>query len=109
MERTLNKVELRGVVGADPKILELDNGAKVIRFSIATHETFKTKEGTLKEETTWHNIVGWYNRNMPDFEKIKRGGLVEVYGKLRYCRYKNRDGEERFVTEIVAQKMSVEH
>lgn len=107
MERTLNKVELRGNVGVDPKITELENGARVIRFSVATHETFKTKEGALKEETTWHNVAGWYNRSMPDFEKIKKGAFVEVVGKLRYSKYTTKEGAERYSTDIVAQKMSI--
>lgn len=107
MEKTLNKAELRGIVGADPKVVELENGVKLIKFSIATHETFKTREGTLKEETMWHNVIGWYNKSMPEFEAIRKGMLVEVLGKLRYSRYKNKEGEERFVTEIVAQKLSI--
>ncbi len=107
MERTLNKVELRGNVGADPRITELGNGARVIRFSVATHETFKTKDGILKEETTWHNVAGWYNKSMPEFEKIKKGTFVEIVGKLKYSKYLSKDGSERYSTDIVVQKMSI--
>lgn len=103
----MNKVELRGNVGSDPKITELESGAKVIRFSLATHETFKTKDGTLKEETTWHNVAGWYNKMMPEFETIKKGSFVEIVGKLRYSKYFSKEGFEKFSTDIVIQKMNV--
>lgn len=105
MEKSLNKVDLKGNVGVEPKITVLENGAKVIRFSVATHEAYKGKEGEFKEETTWHNVVAWAAKNMPDFQMIKKGQFVEVSGRLKYSRYKTKTGEDRYTTEIVAARL----
>lgn len=107
MERTLNKVEIKGNVGAEPKIATLESGVKVVRFSVATHEAFKGKDGQYKEETTWHNVIAWSAKSMPDFQLIKRGSFVELTGKLKYSKYKAKTGEDKYVTEIVALKMSI--
>lgn len=107
MERTLNRVEIKGNIGAEPKITTLESGAKVIRFSVATHEAFKGKDGQYKEETTWHNVVAWSAKSMPDFLSIKKGSFVELTGKLKYSKYKAKSGEDKYITEIVALKMSV--
>jgi len=107
MERTLNRVELRGNVGADPKVTELEGGVTVIRFSLATHEAFKAKDGQYREETTWHNIAAWSSKGMMDFSKIKKGVFLELTGRLRYFKYVSKTGEEKNSCEIVALKMSV--
>lgn len=107
MEKSLNKVELKGNVGQDPKIVKIENGGTVVRFSLATHEMYKTKSGEWKEETVWHNVVAWASKGMPDFEKIKKGTFVEIVGKIRYIKFTNQQGDEKFVTEILALKMVI--
>lgn len=107
MEKSLNKVELKGNVGQEPKIMKIENGGSVIRFSLATHETFKTKNGELKEETTWHNVAAWSAKGMPDFNRIRKGTFIELTGKIRYVKYKTQSGEDRMITEILALKMVI--
>ncbi|MBQ6311619.1 MAG: single-stranded DNA-binding protein [Bacteroidales bacterium] len=107
MEKTLNKVELKGRVGADPKVTEMEGGVSLIRFSLATHEVFKGKDGQYKEETMWHSIAAWSSKGMPDFSKIRKGVFVELSGRLRYYSYMGKDGQERYSCEIVALKMSL--
>lgn len=107
MEKSLNRVELKGNVGQDPKIMRVENGGSVIRFSLATHETFKTKSGELKEETTWHNVVAWSVKGMPDFSRIKKGVFIELVGKIRYVKFTNQAGEEKTLTEILALKIII--
>ena len=107
MEQSVNRVELKGNVGQEPKIMRVENGGSVVRFSWATHETFKTKSGELKEETTWHNVVAWSVKGMPDFEKIRKGTFIELVGKIRYAKYKNQAGEDRMITEILALKIII--
>ncbi len=107
MEKSLNKVELKGNVGQDAKIVTTENGGTVVRFSLATHENYKTKNGEWKEETMWHNVVAWASRGMPDFGKIKKGTFIEVFGKIRYVKFTNQAGEEKFVTEILALKIVI--
>ncbi len=107
MEKTLNRVELKGRVGADPKISQMEGGVSIIRFSVATHEAYKGKDGLYKEETTWHNVAAWSSKNIPDFSKVRKGVFVDLIGKLRYFKYVTKNGEERFSSEIVALKMSL--
>lgn len=107
MEKSLNKVELKGNVGQDPKSVIIENGGTVIRFSLATHEMYKTKDGEWREETIWHNIVAWSSKNMPDFSRIKKGTFIELTGKIRYIKFRNSAGEERNITEILALKIVV--
>ncbi len=107
MQKSLNKVELRGHVGHDPKTSKTENGGTLIRFTLATNEVYKGKNGEYCEETTWHNVAAWSNKGMPDFSSIKKGTYVEVTGKIRYISYKTKEGEERNITEILALKIVV--
>lgn len=107
MQKSLNKVELRGHVGQEPKMTQTANGGIVIRFTLATNEVYKGKEGEYCEETIWHNVVAWVSKGMPDFATIKKGTYLELSGKIRYVKYKTQGGEERNITEILALKMVV--
>lgn len=107
MEKSLNRVELKGRVGANPKVTEMEGGVSLIRFSLATNEAFKGKDGQYKEETMWHNVAAWSSKGMPDFSRIRKGVFVELSGRLRYYTYTSKDGQERYSCEIVALKMSL--
>lgn len=107
MEKSYNKVELRGNVGQDPKITEI-NGINAIRFSMATNESYKDKKGEWKEETTWHNIVAWSGKGMPEFDQIQKGSRLSLSGKIRNGRYKTATGEERPFSEILALKIALD-
>ena len=100
----LNRVELRGRVGHDPKIFSVGD-AQVARFSVATNEAFRGKNGELREETTWHNVAAWAGRNVMDFKDIRKGGFVNVVGRLRQNRFTGADGVERTVVEVVAGRL----
>ncbi len=100
----LNRVELRGRVGHDPKVFSVGD-AQVARFSVATNEAFRGKNGELKEETTWHNVSAWAGRNIMEFRDIRKGGFVSVVGRMHSRRYTAGDGTERNVTEIVASRL----
>ena len=60
-----------------------------------------------KEETSWHNVVAWTSKYVHNLEQLKKGMFVEIVGKLRYTRYTSKSGEERFITEIVASKLTI--
>ena len=100
----LNRVELRGRVGHDPKVFSVGD-AQVARFSLATNEACRGKSGELREEVTWHNISAWAGRNIMDFREIHKGIFVSLAGRLRNHRYTASDGTERSVTEIVAGRL----
>ncbi|MEF9985891.1 MAG: single-stranded DNA-binding protein [Bacteroidales bacterium] len=107
MQKSLNKVELRGNVGQDPKITQIEGGGTVIRFALATHEVYKGKDDKYCEETVWHNIVAWSIKGMPDFTMVKKGVYMEITGKIRYIKYKTLQGEDKTATEILAFKMII--
>jgi single-strand DNA-binding protein len=97
----INKVFLIGHLGGDPEVRRLDTGATVARFSLATGENYKDKEGNLQKKTEWHNVVVW--RELADrAEKfLKKGMLLYVEGKVSYRKYTDKDGMDRYVTDIV--------
>jgi single-strand DNA-binding protein len=106
MENSINRVELLGRIGQNPKIMNCGD-SQVAKFSIATNERFKDRSGTLKEETTWHNVSVWASRNTDDFRLLKKGVLVHVIGKIRNAKYQNAEGEDRYYTEVTATKMTI--
>lgn len=107
MDKSLNKVELRGRVGHDARILRTENGGVAARFTLATNEIIKGRDESLREEVTWHNVVAWSRKGMPDFEKIRKGTFLALEGKIRYVKFTGASGEERNMTEIVALKMTI--
>lgn len=102
MENWVNKVELRGNVGFDPKLISLEDGGSFIRFSLATNETFKNRKGELHEETVWHSIIAWNGKNIPDFSQIKKGSYLHVSGRIKPVQYQTKNGTERHTYEIIA-------
>ena len=106
MENSINRVELLGRIGQNPKIM-MCGDSQLAKFSLATNERFKDRSGVLKEETTWHNVSVWASRNTDDFRLLKKGVLVHVFGKIRNVRYQNSEGEDRYYTEVSATKMNV--
>ena len=99
-------MEIRGRIGQEPKIFTVGD-ACVARFSVATNEVFHDRKGVIREETTWHNVSAWAGRNIEDFDKIHKGTLVSVVGRIRNTRFTNTDGMDRYLTEVVASHLSV--
>lgn len=100
----LNKVILIGNVGKDPEIRQFDNGGKKIGFSLATSESYKDKDGAWQEQTDWHNIVGWgFLAEKP----IAKGDMLYVEGKIKSRDYKDKDGNTRYITEILAERINL--
>jgi single-strand DNA-binding protein len=97
----INKVTLIGHLGGDPEIRTLENGTPVGRFSVATNENYKDKEGVWQSQTEWHNVVVW--RDLAERAKsLKKGSTVYVEGKISYRKYTDKDGVEKSSTDIVA-------
>jgi single-strand DNA-binding protein len=103
----VNKVILVGRLGKDPEVRNLENGASVANFTMATSETYKDKTtGERKEVTEWHNIVLW--RGLADIaaKYLHKGDLVYIEGKLR-TRSWEKEGVTRYTTEIVGDNMTM--
>ena len=99
----INKIELRGNVGTVR--LNEYNGSKVVNFTLVTDFIYKTREGGVTSEATWHNVVAWENSQMPDLDKIAKGTPVNVTGRLRTSRYTSADGVEKQYYEVLANRI----
>ena len=103
----VNKVILVGRLGKDPEVRNLDNGATVANFTIATSESYKDKTtGEKKEITEWHNIVLWRGLAEISQKYLHKGDLVYIEGKLR-TRSWEKEGITRYTTEVVADNMTM--
>ena len=100
----LNKVILIGRVGKDPDTFQFDDGTKKMSFSLATTESYRDKGGEWKDSTEWHNIVGY--RYLAE-KNIAKGDLLYVEGKIKSRKYNDKDGNERYITEIVSEKINI--
>jgi single-strand DNA-binding protein len=103
----VNKVILVGRLGKEPEVRNLDNGAAVANFTIATSESYKDKTtGEKKEVTEWHNIVLWRGLAEIAQKYLHKGDLVYIEGKLR-TRSWEKEGVTRYTTEIIADNMTM--
>lgn len=99
---SLNEANLIGHLGADPKITTLNEGVKVARLSLATSETFTNKKGERVESTEWHNIVLWRGLAEVAEKYMHKGDQVFIKGKIKTRKYADKDGKDKYVTEIEA-------
>jgi single-strand DNA-binding protein len=103
----VNKVILVGRLGKDPEVRNLENGAVVASFSIATSEAYKDKTtNERKEITEWHNIVLWRGLAEVAAKYLHKGDMVYIEGKLR-TRSWEKDNVTRYTTEIVGDNMTM--
>jgi single-strand DNA-binding protein len=98
----INKVILIGNLGRDPEIRHLENGSSVGKFPVATNESYKDKNGEWQTITEWHDIVVWRSLAERAAKMLKKGSLVYVDGKLTHRKYQDKDGIDRYITEVVA-------
>ena len=103
----VNKVILVGNLGKDPEVRHLEGGVSVAHFTLATNEYYKDKQGTRVERTEWHNISAW--RGLADMADkfLKKGQQVYIEGKLRTRQYQDKDQQTRYITEIIADEISM--
>lgn len=100
-----NRVQLIGNVGEKPTITNLESGKKVARFSLATNENYKDKDGEKQTDTNWHTIVAW-KKTADIIEKyVTKGKEIALEGKLKTRTYTTDDGNQRYVTEVEAHEI----
>lgn len=105
MSNLRNKVILIGHLGNDPEVKDLESGTKVANFSLATNDYFKDPQGERVENTQWHNLVAW-NKTAEILEKyVKKGQEVAIEGKLTNRSYDDKEGNKRYVTEVVVNEL----
>jgi single-strand DNA-binding protein len=101
---SLNQVELIGRLGDDPDLRDA-NGTPVANLSLATDESYTRNDGTEVEETEWHDVTVFGRQAETTAEYTSKGSQVYVRGRLQTSEYTDRDGIDRYSTEIVAQRV----
>ncbi|MCA9670508.1 MAG: single-stranded DNA-binding protein [Myxococcales bacterium] len=102
---SVNRVIILGNLGADPELRYNANGVPNVRLSVATSHRWKDKAGELKEETTWHRVVVWSKSAEHCNTYLKKGRQVCVEGRIRHYKYRDKDEQERWMTEINAERV----
>ena len=98
----INKVTLIGNLGKDPEIRNLEGGVSVARFSLATNENYRDKNGEWQTQTEWHDIVAWRQLAEKAARDLHKGSLVYIEGKITHRKWQDKEGQDRYSTEIVA-------
>lgn len=104
---SVNKVILVGNLGKDPELRYTSSGTAVATFSLATSERYKDRSGEQQEKTEWHNIVAWRNLAEICGKYLHKGKQVYIEGKIQTRSYEDRDGNKRYMTEVVADQMQM--
>ena len=104
---SLNKVMIIGNLGKDPEVRYTAGGTAVASFSVATSEKFKNKNGDFEEKTEWHNVTLWARLAEIAGEYLSKGKTVYIEGRLQTRKWQDRDGKDRYTTEIVGEKMQM--
>jgi single-strand DNA-binding protein len=100
-----NKVQLIGNLGQAPEVRTTENGKKVARFSIATHDTYRDSSGQKVSETLWHNVIAWGKLAEIAERYLTKGREVAVVGKLVHRNYTDKNGIKRYVSEVVLNEL----
>ena len=103
----VNKVILIGNLGKDPEVRYLDNGVAVANISLATSESYKNKEGERITQTEWHDVVLWRGLAEVAEKFLKKGSSVYIEGKLRTNKWVDKDENNRYKTEVLADKLTM--
>jgi single-strand DNA-binding protein len=107
MAKDLNKVQLTGHLGADPEMRYTAQGSAVTTFRVASGRTWKDKEGTQHDDTEWFRIVAWDKLGEICNQYLTKGTRVYVEGRLQTRKWTDRDGQDRYTSEVIAQDMII--
>ena len=101
----INEVILIGNTGKDPEYKTLQDGTPVAKLTIATTESYRLKNGETTTNTEWHPVIVW--RGLATFAQqyIHKGSLIYIEGKLRHRQYEDKEGQKKYVTEVVAEQI----
>jgi len=105
MNTVKNKVQLIGNVGNDPEVKNLEDGKKLAKFSLATNESYKDANGVKQTITDWHNLIAW-GKTAEIIEKyVTKGKEIVIEGKLKSRSYDDKEGNKRYVTEVLIHEI----
>jgi single-strand DNA-binding protein len=107
-EEMVNKVQLIGRLGKDPEIRTFEGNNKIANFTLATNERYKDKTGNMVDVTDWHNVVVRFTKQAEIAEKyLKKGMLVYIEGKLKNHSWDDKDGNKKYITEVVVDSFNM--
>ena len=104
MNTLKNSVRLVGNLGMDPEVKSFDNNRKLAKIAIATNESYKNDKGEKITDTQWHNLVLWGAQAKLAEDLLKKGDEIAIEGKLASRSYVDKDGNKRYVTEVVVNE-----
>ena len=108
MARGINKVIIVGNLGQDPETRYMPSGSAVTNFTVATNESWKDKQtGEQKDRTEWHRVAMFNRLAEVAAEYLRKGSQVYIEGKLRTRKWQDKDGQDRYTTEIIADEMQM--
>ena len=105
MSTLRNKVQLIGNLGNQPEVITLESGKKLAKFTMATNESYKNEKGEKITDTQWHNIIAWGNIAQIIEQYVNKGEELAIEGKLTSRSYDDKDGNKRYITEIVVNEL----
>jgi single-strand DNA-binding protein len=103
--KSVNKVEIQGFLGKDAVVRTFESGRTLINMSVATSESYQNQANEWVTNTIWHNIVLWKNKSEEQYDFLKKGKKIAVVGKLNNRKYTDKEGNVKYITEILAQKV----
>jgi len=105
MNALRNKVMLIGHVGNEPEIKIFEGGKKKANFTLATNESYKNDKGELVELTQWHRCCAWGDAAEMIEKQVAKGREIAVDGKLTHRSYDDKNGEKRYITEVLTNEV----
>ncbi len=107
MSNLRNRVQLIGHVGQDPEVKTLEGGRKVANITVATNDRYTNDKGEKVEQTEWHRLTAW-GKTAELIEKyVTKGKEVAVEGKLTHRSYDDKNGEKRYITEVLISDLQL--
>ncbi len=103
----LNMAQIIGHLGRDPEVRYSPEGTAVANLAVATNETWKDKDGAKQERTEWHRVVLFGKVAEIAAQFLRKGSLVYLQGRLQTRKWQGDDGQDRYTTEIVAERMKM--
>jgi single-strand DNA-binding protein len=103
----INRVQLTGNLGSAPEIRTFDSGDKIAKFSLATNEKYTNRNGEQMTDTQWHHVVAKSKAMVQKAESLEKGSYISIEGRLTNRSYTDKEGNKKYVTEIVATDIVV--
>lgn len=103
-----NMIQITGTLGKDPELKYIPSGRAVVSFSVATNRRWKDRSDEWQEETVWHNVTAWGELGENAAASLNKGNRAMIAGRLSTRKYEDREGNTKYITEIIADSIGAE-